>query len=73
MLKISGRYYAAVIAKHILMSEKEFNRYNPGFNSEIAISGSYELRLPESKMNLFNNNKTIILKESMVQLLTTGS
>ena len=73
VLKISGRYYAAVIAKHILMSEKEFNRYNPGFNSEIAISGSYELRLPESKMNLFNNNKTIILKESMDQLLATGS
>lgn len=73
VLKISGRYYAAVIAKHILMSEKEFNRYNPGFNSEIAISGSYELRLPESKMNLFINNKTIILKESMDQLLATGS
>lgn len=73
VLKISGRYYAAVIAKHILMSEKEFNRYNPGFNSEIAISGSYELRLPESKMNLFNNNKTIILKESIDQLLATGS
>lgn len=70
--KISGRYYASVIAKHILLDEKTFNRYNPGFNSEIATMGSYELRLPENKMALFHLKKGDILKESMEYLLQTG-
>ena len=73
MQKISGRYYASIITKHIQMSEKDFNRYNPGFNSEISISGTYELRLPEDKMNSFTKKKTEILKESMDYLLANGS
>lgn len=71
--KITGRYYASIITKHIQMSDNDFNRYNPGFNSEISISGTYELRLPEDKMNLFAKKKTEILKESMDFLLTNGS
>lgn len=72
VMKITGRYNAGVIAKYIAMTEKDFNRYNPGFNNEIAITGTYELRLPESKMNAFNDFKTEILKESMQLLLATG-
>jgi len=70
--KITGRYNAGVITKYIIMNEKDFSRYNPGFNSEIAITGAYELRLPESKMNAFNEYKTEILRESMELLLNAG-
>lgn len=71
VLKITGRYYAAVVAKHIGMDEKTFNRYNPGFNSEIGTSGSYDLRLPGEKMNIFTTKKNDILKECTDQLLNS--
>lgn len=71
--KISGRYYASIITKHILLDEKTFNRYNPGFNSEIATMGSYNLRLPENKMVLFQVNKAVILKESIDALLKANN
>ena len=73
MLKITGRYNAAVVARHIGMDEKTFNRYNPGFNSEIATSGSYEMRLPEEKMDIFTDKKSDILKECMDLLLNPAN
>jgi membrane-bound lytic murein transglycosylase D len=71
--KITGRYNAAVIARYIGLDEKTFNRYNPGFNSEIATSGSYEMRLPEKNMNIFTEKKSEILKESMDLLLNSAN
>jgi membrane-bound lytic murein transglycosylase D len=73
VLKVTGRYNAFVIAKYLGMDEKTFIRYNPGFNSEVGISGSYDMRLPEDKMNLFIEKKTEILKESMELLLNEAT
>jgi membrane-bound lytic murein transglycosylase D len=73
---ITGRYNAAVLARHIEMDIALFNRYNPGFDNEVALNGHYQLRLPHEKMDLFLARKPAILNESLQLLLkplNTGS
>lgn len=74
--KITGRFNAAVITRHIDMDMQTFNKYNPGFDNEIAVNGKYELRLPKQKMNVFIEKRYQILDESVQELLNpseTGS
>ncbi len=66
---VSGRYIAAIIAKNLDIEMKDFNRYNPGFDNMLATGSSYELRLPNDKMDIFIANKYIILNECVEQLL----
>ena len=66
---ISGRYISAVILKYINTDPLLFNRYNPGFDEQIANKGSYDLRLPSDKMDLFLEKKPAILGECMALLL----
>lgn len=66
---INGRYNAAVIAKHIAMDIADFHKINPNFDSSIASNGTYELRLPADKMDIFVIKKMDILKESIQALL----
>ena len=68
-MSISGKYIGAVIAKNLGMELKDFNRYNPGFDDMLASSGTYDLRLPNDKMDLFVANKYPILNECVQQLL----
>ena len=68
-MALSGKYIGAVIAKNIGMELKDFNRYNPGFDDMLASSGTYDLRLPNDKMDLFVANKYPILNECVQQLL----
>ncbi len=68
-IAISGRYAAAIIAKNIGMDINDFNRYNPGFDDMLATGGTYNLRLPDAKMNLFVTNKYPILNECVNKLL----
>lgn len=65
---ITGKYNSIVITKNISMDIATFNRYNPGFDSQIASNGKYELILPLDKMQLFMSIKYQILNEC-VQLL----
>ena len=69
-LKISGRYNSVVLVKSVGMSSALFNRMNPGFDRQIADKGEYDLRLPNDKIDLFQSNKTAILKESLDVLLS---
>ncbi|MEP7230642.1 MAG: lytic transglycosylase domain-containing protein [Ginsengibacter sp.] len=66
---VSGRYSAEIIAKNLNIEMDDFNHYNPGFNNMLATGGSYELRLPNDKMDLFIANKYLILNECVQQLL----
>jgi membrane-bound lytic murein transglycosylase D len=66
---ITGRYNSTVIAKHISLDMPAFNRLNPGFDSMIASQGSYPMRLPGDKMDLFLARKYDILAESIQLLL----
>jgi membrane-bound lytic murein transglycosylase D len=68
-MTLSGKYIGAVIAKNVGMEVKDFNRYNPGFDNVLAASDSYDLRLPNDKMDLFVANKYSILNECVQQLL----
>ncbi len=71
--KVSGKYHSVVIAKIIMMNIEEFNRYNPNFDRVMATAdNTYELKLPEEKMELFVSNKYQILNES-VQMLLSGA
>jgi len=66
---ITGKYNSLVITKNILMDINSFNRYNPDFDRQIAVNGSFELRLPADKMEIFNAKKYQLLEESMKLLL----
>jgi membrane-bound lytic murein transglycosylase D len=66
---ITGRYNSSVITKHIEMDIVTFNRYNPGFDSQVGTNASYDLRLPADKMDIFLTKKTEILNESLQLLL----
>jgi len=70
---ISGKYKSFVIAKNIGMDIPSFNRYNPNFDKVIAVKGTFELRLPTDKMDLFNTKKYQILEESLKFLLAPVS
>lgn len=70
VLSLSGKYIGSVIAKNLEMDIRDFNRYNPGFDNMMASDGSYELRLPNDKMDMFLANKYPILNECVEQLLS---
>jgi membrane-bound lytic murein transglycosylase D len=72
MLPISGKYLAVVIAKNLVMDIAQFNHYNPAFDQMMATRGTYELRLPPDKMQLFVVNKYNILNEC-IQLMLGGA
>jgi Soluble lytic murein transglycosylase and related regulatory proteins (some contain LysM/invasin domains) len=72
-MKISGRYISSVIAKNIDMDVNDFNRFNPAFDDVLAMGGTYNLRLPGDKMNLFVANKYPILNECVNQLLSDAN
>lgn len=73
MQTVSGKYKSIVIAENILMDVASFNRYNPNFDKEIAVKGTFELRLPLDKMELFNAKRFQILEESLKLLLAPVS
>lgn len=69
VMPLTGRYNSGIIIKHITMDVATFNRYNPGFDNQVATNGTYELRLPADKMEIFISKKTDILTESMQLIL----
>jgi len=66
---INGRFNSSVIIKYVEMDMVTFNHYNPNFDTQVAINGKYELRLPTGKMNVFIAKRYEILNESMQLLL----
>jgi len=66
---ITGKYSSVVISQNILMDINNFNRYNPDFDKQIGMNGTFDLRLPPDKMDLFNAKKYDILDQSMRLLL----
>ena len=70
---ISGKYNSIILAKNIMMDIASFNRYNPNFDKQIAVKGTFDLRLPADKMDTFNTKKYQILEESLRLLLAPVS
>jgi len=69
MQSISGKYNSLIISKNVLMDIASFNRYNHDFDKQISVKGSFDLRLPNDKMDVFNAKKFQILDESMKLIL----
>ena len=67
---ISGKYIGKIIAKNLSIDLTEFNKYNPQLDEKLSLTGSYELKLPKEKMELFVANKYLILNESIELLLS---
>jgi membrane-bound lytic murein transglycosylase D len=68
-LGITGKYNSVVIAKNLVMDIVQFNHYNPSFDVTLATAGTYDLRLPAEKMQLFIANKYQILNECVQVML----
>ncbi|MER3464029.1 MAG: hypothetical protein C4329_06040 [Chitinophagaceae bacterium] len=71
-LNISGKYSAIVIAQNLGMNITEFNRLNPGLDRVLSASDSYDLRLPNDKMLIFQAKKPQILEQSIMLMLSSG-
>ena len=69
---INGRYNSFVIMKHVSIDIASFNKLNPNFDRQIAYNGTYELKLPDDKMDIFLAKKPEILNESMQLLMNAG-
>jgi membrane-bound lytic murein transglycosylase D len=62
---VTGKYNSIAITQQIQMTLTEFNKLNPNFDKALSANGSYELRLPDEKMNLFHAEKQQILENSI--------
>lgn len=71
-LTIAGKYNSVIIAKNIAIDLAEFNRMNPGFDRAMSTGKSYNLTLPEEKLNVFLAQKNTILSESVQALLNSN-
>jgi len=68
IVEIQGRYNSTIMAKYLQMDEGLLNRLNPKLDDTLDNGSAYNLRLPSDKMDLFQQTKSTILKES-VELL----
>lgn len=66
---ISGRYLSAIIIKYTQTDPLQFKRFNPDFDNQMAVKGSFDLRLPKEKMDLFLEKRSAILNECISYLL----
>jgi membrane-bound lytic murein transglycosylase D len=69
---ITGRFNSAVIIRHTGVDAVLFHKLNPSFDSQVALNGKYELRLPTLSMNLFVAKRYQILDESLALLMNTS-
>lgn len=72
-MTVTGKYNSLVIAKNLALDIAQFNYYNPDFDAVLSSEGSFDLRLPPDKMELFVANKYAILNESVQILLGAAS
>ncbi|MDB5251890.1 MAG: lytic transglycosylase [Flaviaesturariibacter sp.] len=70
---ISGKYSASVIARVLQMDIAAFSKLNPAFDQQLSVNGTYNLRLPADKMVAFQTSKSVILEQSLQQLLAGAS
>jgi hypothetical protein len=69
VISITGKYNKNIIVKHFQISTETFDKYNPNFEVMISRDGTYPLRLSQEMMNIFLQDKQVILEESVHWLL----
>jgi membrane-bound lytic murein transglycosylase D len=73
VIMVTGRYNSVAIVQHLQMGLAEFNVLNPGFDKQLALTGSYALQLPKDKVLLFRASKPQILEQSIRMMLATAT
>lgn len=73
VLNVSGKYNSTAIVQNTQMNIVDFNKLNPNFDKDLSANGSYNLRLPNDKMLLFQANKQQILDQSIQILLSSAT
>ena len=73
VLNVSGKYNSTAIIQNTRMDIVDFNKLNPNFDRDLSSNGSYNLRLPNDKMLLFQSNRQQILDQSIQILLSTAT
>ncbi len=71
-VEIQGRYNSTLMAKYLQIDDFYLNSINPGLTEALNKGDVFTLHLPADKVDLFNQVKTQLLKES-VQLLMINS
>ena len=66
---IKGKYYSIAIVQNVQMNIGDFNKLNPNFDKQLSANGTYDLRLPNEKMQVFKINKSKILEQSVAMML----
>jgi len=69
---LEGKYISVVLANQVGMDINEFNKLNVNFDQLVGLEGGYTLRLPKDKMELFQANRFIILKQSIMASLQSA-
>jgi membrane-bound lytic murein transglycosylase D len=67
---LTGRFTSGAIADGIQMNLSAFSKLNPNFDKALSVNGTYELRLPNEKLALFQANRSLILEQSIRNMLT---
>ncbi len=72
-INVYGKYNSVVIANTLMMDASIFNKLNPGFDDALAKGDIYPMRLPSDKAELFQSDKSDILKQSVELFLNNSS
>ena len=72
VVNVSGKYVSSVIASNLKMSITDFNSLNPNFDKVISAKGSYDLRVPNERLEMFHGNKSLILEQSVQHMFNTA-
>jgi membrane-bound lytic murein transglycosylase D len=67
--KIQGKYNSMVLSNTLSLDIAQFNKLNPNFDKLVPEEEGYELRLPDDKMQQFNNVRYQILQQSIMASL----
>jgi membrane-bound lytic murein transglycosylase D len=70
--ELEGKYNSIIIANQLGMDISQFNRFNPGFDKLVAAEGGCKLRLTKDKMEAFQANRYIILRQSLMASLESA-
>ena len=72
VLTVTGKYSSIAISQQLQIDQAEFNRLNPNFDRLISANGSYDMKLPNDKVNAFQVNKPQILEQS-IKIMLAGT
>jgi len=69
LIEIGGRYNSVIVANGLLLNIAQFNKWNPGFDKQLAEGKKFKMRIPAEKLAQFEATKHQLLATSVRALL----